>query len=369
MQFSRIVGHTEKKDLLIQSVKRGRIPHAQLFVGSSGWGGLSLALAYAQYVCCMDRGEADSCGSCSSCRKFETLTHPDVHFTFPFPREKGDLCREVLGAFREAVLTLPAFNIADWMQFLGSEKKQANIPIAELRDILKTLSFKPFESEFKVVIIWLPEYMGKEGNVLLKAIEEPSQNTLFLLVTENPERILGTIISRTQMVRISPITSDAIADFLSSSEGLDPNVAQQVAQVSQGSLRTAMQLVSESENPYFEMLRSWMGICVTRKIPQIVPWSEKVGALSRESLKGYFLYCLEIFRGILISSHDPSLNHWLGKERDFIYTFQQLNVPLFRMEQMIVAVEAAMMHVERNARASLILTDLSYTMVKNLRNP
>jgi DNA polymerase-3 subunit delta' len=368
MKFGQIVGHSEKKNTLIQSIQKGRIPHAQLFIGDSGWGTFALALAYAQFVACLDRNDEDSCGKCASCMKFQALTHPDVHFTFPFPKEQGDLCRDVLAKWRSFVLNTEAGNLADWMQFLGSEKKQANIPVAELRDILKTLSFKPFESEFKFVFIWLPEFLGKEGNILLKAIEEPSSNTLFMLVTENPEKILGTIISRTQSIRIAPIETAALAAYFQNSKELDPEKSHQLAHISQGNLRTAVHLYAESENPYFEMLRTWMGFCVTRKMTQIVTWADKVGTMSRESLKGFFLYSLAILRGVLVSSYDPSLNYWMGREADFIQKFQSLKIPLEQLERIIVEIELAMNYIERNARASLVLTDLSYTLVRNLKN-
>lgn len=156
MKFSDVIGHSEKKKAFIQSVSNGRVPHAQLFIGNSGWGTLPLALAYAQYVSCLDRGAEDSCGQCSSCRKYESLTHPDLHFTFPFPREKGEKCSELISNWRKAFLEHPYMNLTDWMQLLDAEKKQANIPTAEIRDILKSLSLKPYESAFKVVVIWLP---------------------------------------------------------------------------------------------------------------------------------------------------------------------------------------------------------------------
>ena len=367
MKFSDVIGHSEKKKAFIQSVSNGRVPHAQLFIGNSGWGTLPLALAYAQYVSCLDRGTEDSCGLCSSCRKYESLTHPDLHFTFPFPREKGEKCSELISNWRKAFLEHPYMNLTDWMQLLDAEKKQANIPTAEIRDILKSLSLKPYESAFKVVVIWLPEFLGKEGNILLKAIEEPAHNTLFLLVTENTEKILGTIISRTQPVRIAPIDQDSMREYLNRAPEIEKERADRLAQVSQGDLRNAMQLLSDAESPYFEMFRYWMGVCVTRKMFSIVPWAEKVGAMSRENLKGFFQYGLELMRGILDSSYEESLNTWVGKEADFISKFQNLQIPTSQLEHIIAGMESAMMQIERNARAPLVLTDLSYVVARNLK--
>lgn len=367
MKFSQVIGHQEKKRAFVQSVLKGRVPHAQLFIGSSGWGVLPLALAYAQFVCCTDRAETDSCGVCSSCRKYETLTHPDLHFSFPFPREKAEKSTELLPKWREAMQHFPYMNLMDWMQVLDAEKKQANIPTAEIRDILKKLSLKPYESAFKVMIIWLPEYLGKEGNILLKAIEEPSPNTLFLLVTENTEKIIGTIISRTQPVRIAPIDEDSMRDYLRRVPDMDIDKLERTVQVAQGDLRNAMQLLQETESPFFENFRYWMGLCATRKMHAIVPWADKVGSFNRETLKGFFLYALELFRGILVSSYTDNLNTWSGKEAEFIVKFKVLGLTITQLEVIIGALESAMGHIERNARAPLILTDLSYTLARNMK--
>ncbi len=367
MKFSDVIGHDLKKEAFVKSVSNGRVPHAQLFIGQSGWGTLPLAIAYAQFVSCLDKTASDSCGVCSSCRKYENYTHPDLHFSFPFPKEKGEKCSEIMANWRQALLKSPYQNLIDWMTFLGSEKKQANIPTAEIRDILRILSLKPYESEFKVVIIWLPEFLGKEGNILLKAIEEPAHNTLFLLVTENTEKILGTIISRTQPVRIAPITLENIKNYLLRSPDIDSDKAQRIAQVSQGDLRNAMLILEESESPYYELFRHWMGLCATRKMAAIIPWADSVGSMNREKLKAFFLYALEIFRGILVAPYSSSLNTWGGKEAEFIEKFIKLEIPTPQLQTMVDSMESAMFQIERNARASLILTDLSYIMARNLK--
>ncbi len=367
MKFSDVIGHDLKKKAFIQSVSNGRVPHAQLFIGPSGWGTLPLALAYAQFVSCLDRTPTDSCGVCSSCRKYENYTHPDLHFSFPFPKDKGEKCSEIMSKWRESLIKSPYQNLIDWMTFLGSEKKQANIPTAEIRDILKTLSLKPYESEFKVLIIWLPEFLGKEGNILLKAIEEPAHNTLFLLVTENTEKILGTIISRTQPVRIAPIAAEDIKKYLLRSPDIDADKAHRVAQISQGDLRNAMLILQDSESPYYEIFRHWMGICATRKMASVIPWADSVGSMSKENLKAFFLYALEIFRGILVMPYANTLNTWGGKEAEFIAKFINLELPTQQIQNMVDSMESALFQIERNARVPLILTDLSYIMARNLK--
>lgn len=367
MYFSQVIGQHSTKESLISSVQKGRIPHAQLFLGKSGWGGLPLALAYARYVTCLNPLENDACGECSSCRKHHSYTHPDLHFSFPFPREKGEKSSNIIAEWRKAILENPYMNILEWMQFLDAEKKQANIPLAECREVAKSLSLKPFESEYKILLMWLPEYLGKEGNSLLKLIEEPPAKTLFLLVAENPDKILGTIISRTQSVRLRPIEQQAMYEFLKGKEGLDDEKARRLSAITQGDFRLLNDLITDTESPYFEILKSWMSICVTSNVPKIVPWADKISGLSKENLKGFLLYSIEILRSVLILSYSEELVPWSGRELSFIQKFNSLKLPNAKFEGMVEGIEIALGQIERNARVPLVLTDLSYTLVRNLK--
>ena len=202
MQFKQIVGQDAIKQRLITSVKENRVSHAQLFLGPGGSGSLPLAVAYAQYLSCENKLEEDSCGECSSCRKYQKLMHPDLHFSYPFfAKHKEDTAITFIEQWREAFTTNPYLSLDTWRDYLDAENKQANINIAECHQIIKKLSFKPFESAYKILILWLPEYLDKEGNALLKIIEEPQPNTLFILVAQNQDQILNTILSRTQIGR------------------------------------------------------------------------------------------------------------------------------------------------------------------------
>ena len=228
VQFEKIIGQKGTKEQLIQMVQHNRLSHALLFLGKEGSGALSLALAFAQYIACEQVngkikktnpeaslfGEAtpeiaepldmhDSCGVCSACTKANQLVHPDIHFSYPvIPRKSGDkpVSTDYINEWREFVSINPYGNVYDWLQFIGAENKQGNITSEECNDITRKISLKSFESEYKVLIIWMPEYLTKNGNKLLKLIEEPPPNTLFLLVAENEDLILPTILSRTQVV-------------------------------------------------------------------------------------------------------------------------------------------------------------------------
>src|SRR5690606_30518267 len=203
MQFKEIIGQEAIKQQLIQTVVENRVSHAQLFISAAGSGALPLAIAYAQYINCLDKQPEDGCGSCTSCRKYSRYIHPDLHFSYPFFASKDiKVATDVLEEWRNMVLETPYFDLEIWRSKLNAENKQANINIAEAHDIIKKLSYKAFEADTKVLVMWLPEFLDREGNALLKIIEEPPANTLFILVAQNQEKILSTILSRTQIVKI-----------------------------------------------------------------------------------------------------------------------------------------------------------------------
>src|SRR5690606_7490045 len=216
MRFKDIIGHQQIKEHLVQTVKDNRVSHAQLFLGPEGSGGLALAVAYAQYINCEQKQENDSCGECGSCRRYQKLIHPDLHFSYPFfaTKERGEVAADYLEEWRHAFLSNPYMGFDYWRHQLDGGNKQANINIKEAHDIIKKLSLKAFEAEYKVHIMWLPEYLDKEGNELLKLIEEPPAKTVFLLVSENQDKILNTIISRTQLLKIPKFSYADIKQYL-----------------------------------------------------------------------------------------------------------------------------------------------------------
>src|SRR6201995_1204601 len=215
MQFKQIVGQDAIKQRLVTSVKENRVSHAQLFLGPGGSGSLPLAVAYAQFLSCEARLPADSCGECSACRKYQKLMHPDLHFSYPFfAKDKNDTALTFIEQWREALTANPYLSLDIWRNCLEAENKQANINIAECHQIIKKLSLKPFESQYKILILWLPEYLDKEGNSLFKIIEETQPNTPFLLGAQKQDQNVNSILSRKKLVKIPPPTNDEIKDFL-----------------------------------------------------------------------------------------------------------------------------------------------------------
>src|SRR3954469_21956265 len=246
MQFKQIVGQEAIKQRLISTVNENRVSHAQLFLGTEGAGGLALAVAYAQYLSCEDKQPDDSCGVCSSCRKYQKLMHPDLHFSYPFfAKHKDDTALTFIEQWRDAFINNPYLNLDTWRGYLEAENKQANINIAECHQIIKKLSFKPFESAYKILILWLPEYLDKEGNTLLKIIEEPQPNTLFLLVAQNQDQILNTILSRTQLVKIPALGYEEVKNYLIKERNQTENSAAQIAYLSNGNLTEALIMLQQ----------------------------------------------------------------------------------------------------------------------------
>ncbi len=367
MRFSEIIGQEKLKSKLIVGVKNGRIPHAQLFLGKSGFGGLPLALAYAQYISCINPTDSDSCGECSSCRKMQSITHPDMHFSFPFPSDKAKKSSDLMVEWRAVLTEKPYVNLPDWMSVLGAEKKQANFPIAECREIIRSLSLKPFESEYKFLVLWLPEYLGNEGNVLLKIIEEPPHNTIFLLVAENEEKILGTILSRTQSVKVPPLLVSELTEFLIKSNELTEDEATRVAHISHGDFNESQKFANGFESPFFETWRGWMALCYGRKMGELVNWADNTAQMGKESLKGFLQYGLELLRGVLVSSYSSELNTWDGSEGKFITNMNSMNLPFENLELMCNEIERSIGLIERNAQPKIVLLDLSFLITRKLK--
>src|SRR6185503_7487987 len=271
MQFRDIVGQDAVKQRLLSSVKENRVSHAQLFLGPGGSGSLPLAVAYGQYLSCEDKQPDDSCGVCSSCRKYQKLMHPDLHFSYPFfAKHKEDTAITFIEQWREAFLNNPYLNLDTWREYLDAENKQANINIAECHQIIKKLSFKPFESPYKVLILWLPEYLDKEGNALLKIIEEPQPNTLFLLVAQNQDQILNTILSRTQLIKIPALGFNEIRDHLVEKHNQTIEAASQIAYLCNGNLADALAMLTDDTNSFHGQFVQWLRLCFGNKGIEIV---------------------------------------------------------------------------------------------------
>ncbi|MEY5068509.1 MAG: hypothetical protein RLZ47_371 [Bacteroidota bacterium] len=368
MQFREIVGQDQIKARLIETVQSGRISHAQLFLGPEGSGSLALAVAYAQYISCENPGPEDSCGECPSCRKYQKLIHPDLHFSYPFfAKHKEDTAQTFIAEWREAFLENPYLGLETWRNSLDAENKQANINIAECHQILQKLSLKPFEGEYKVLIMWLPEYLDKEGNTLLKIIEEPPHKTLFLLVAQNQEQILSTILSRTQLVKV-PAFSDQVVESYLLDRGVSPEKAKQIAFLSDGNLQTAQNLLKDLENDNFQLFTDWMRICFGDKGNAMIDFVETIAKSGRENQKAFLRYGIHFLREcLLILSGASDLVRLPEAEQVVAINFAQKVLSLAKAEAIVAELEKAHYHIERNANPKILFLDVSLQFVKILK--
>ncbi len=388
MQFSNIIGQAAAKQQLVELVKHNRLSHALLFLGKEGAGTLGLALAFAQYIVCdtvngkakkeaslFDEGPLtphdsplttnDSCGACPSCSKARQYAHPDIHFSYPvIPRKGGDkpVSTDYISEWREFIQQMPYGNAFDWLQFIGAENKQGNITATECNDILRKLSMKSFESGYKILILWMPEYLGKEGNKLLKLIEEPPPDTLFILVAEDESQVLPTILSRCQLVKIPALASTDIATALVERAHIVPDQARQVASISEGNYREALQLVQHAEEDWLDLLREWLNATLKGGPTAQVKWIEEVGKLGREKQKQflrYFNHLLE--QSVRLRSMGPESSHAQNmpeKERDFALRLNKLS-DINQQQAIIEELDKAAYYIERNAHGKMLFHALT----------
>jgi len=365
MQFRDIIGHDLVKAHLISTVRENRVSHAQLFLGPEGSGSLALALAYAQFINCENKAEFDSCGICSSCRKYNKLIHPDLHFSYPFiAKHKEDNAATFIENWRKAFLNNPYLSLENWRQQLDADNKQVNINIAEAHEIIKKLSLKSFEAEFKVLIMWLPEYLEKEGNALLKLIEEPPEKTLFLLVAENQNKILNTIISRTQLVKINKLSHQAITSYLIENKNLEESEARDIAFIADGNVQEAINMIDTQTNNHFNLLVKWLRLIVQDSGLNIISiCEEELAKLGRENQKTFLMYAINIMRQIILIKLDLSNLVFLSAhELDFVNKFAT-HYTIEQIEETINLFETTHYSVERNANPKILFLDLSLQLL------
>jgi DNA polymerase-3 subunit delta' len=369
MQFKEIVGQEEIKRQLVQTVAENRVSHAQLFLSCEGTGALPLAIAYAQYINCLDKNESDSCGVCSSCRKYERYIHPDLHFSYPFFASKDvKIAVDVLEEWRTMLLADPYVDMDIWRSQLSAENKQANINIAECHDIIKKLSYKAFEAETKVLIMWLPEYLEKEGNSLLKIIEEPPANTLFLLVATNQEQILSTLLSRTQIVKIPKLPLETVEEYLSHKHNLSEEQAEAYSFLADGNLIEAKALAAHAHNDNAEIFAEWLRMGYGNRVPDLMTFVDQAAGWGRENQKNFLKYGISFLRDCsLILSGAESLVKLPARALDTAKKLSKHVLDLNMASAIITELEQAHYHIERNANPKILFLDVSLRLVKIIK--
>ena len=365
MSFAKVIGQSPVKQTLVEMVQSNRLSHALLFLGHEGSGALPMSLAFAQYIVCEKAAPvflSDACGVCPSCVKASQLIHPDIHYCYPvIPKKAGDkpVSADYSSEWREFIGQYPYGNAYDWLQFIGAENKQGNITAQECNDIIHKLSLKSFESGYKILILWMPEYLGNEGNKLLKLIEEPPPDTLFLLVAENESLILPTILSRTQLVKIPlPETAD-IEKALETRVKLSAEQARQIAVLCEGNYHEALQLIRHADDDWQGVLREWLNaILKTGPVAQ-VKWIEEISKSGRERQKQflrYFNHLLE--QAVRLRYIDPAQLPIPDGEKDIALRLNKI-ADIGQQRAIITELDNAAYYIERNAHAKMLFHALT----------
>lgn len=373
MRFADIPGLDDVKNLLVDAVKRNHSAHAQLFVGAPGALNLPMALAFASYLHCENKGD-DSCGTCAACSKNAKYIHPDTHFVFPLSNVKGDKDEErfkadIMKSWRSFLMEQPFGTLDDWTNYYGGEDKAALISREESREIIKTLSLKPFESPNKVMIIWQPELMHTSAaNGILKILEEPSARTFFILVTNAADRLLPTIISRTQIVTVPLLSDEEVEDYLKNNTSTETFRLQKLIPLADGNLNLALKLLTREEDDNAQRFTEWMRACFKRSYDKLVAFADDYHGLDKLSQRNLLQYSMTMMRETLLyQSGAQSINRTRGDELKFVQDFSKV-MNLEKVEKSFTLINEATYHLERNGSAKMIFLDLSLKISKTL-NP
>ena len=363
MKFSAVPGLSSVKTLLVESVRNGHAAHAQLFAGPEGALNLPLALAYAAYLHCEQKGD-DACGTCSACSKSLKYIHPDTHFVFPLNNIKNDkdeerFKSEILKSWRSFLLDQPFGNLTDWIGSYGGENKQAFISRDESREIIKTLSLKPFESPVKVMIIWQPELMHPSAaNGILKILEEPAPHTYFILVTNAADQLLPNIISRTQIMTVPLLQDDEVQSYLNSVSA-EPKKVAHVTQLAEGNLNLALRLIDNEEDDHAQRFAEWMRACFKKNFSSLVALSDEYHNLDKLAQRNMMQYSINMIREVLLQKSEATdIQRTQGEERKFIQDFSKV-MDVKKIEHAYRMLNDASYHLERNGSAKMIFMDLS----------
>jgi len=395
MQFNQVIADNQTKNRLKELVQKNRLSHALLFMGREGSGALPLAIAFAQYVLC-EKGNAkpdkstvslfgeeeteqaatwleDSCGQCSSCIKASQLIHPDLHFSYPALKRDSNhkqvLSTDYITEWRQFIQQYPYNNVADWIDFLKDNSKlkidspankQGNITVFECDDISHKLSLKSFESDYKILIMWMPEFLGKEGNKLLKLIEEPPPDTLFIFVAEDENAILPTILSRTELIKVPSLSNVEVEGALIKNHQLAAEKAAEIAAVAEGNFREALQLLQAPEEDLQAQIREWLNIILKSNVASHLKWLDEINKLGREKQKQflkYFIHLLE--QGIRAAYLDEeNIGMIPENQRDFAFRINKI-CGTDAQEAIVKELDNAVYYIERNAHAKMLFHALT----------
>ncbi len=373
MLFADIIGQEPIKNHLLQSVKENRISHAQLFLGNEGFGTLALALAYAQFILCRNPSENDACGVCPACNKVQKYQHPDLHFSFPTVGTKSNtalISDDYISTWREFLHDSAYGTYEQWLSAMDAGNAQGLIKVREAEQIVRKLSLKSFEAEYKIMIIWFPEKMNAEtANKLLKLIEEPPEKTLFLLVAQNSQLIISTILSRTQLIKIPRISQEDMFQGLQDKMQVSEIKAKQISRMSDGNLNQAKELIETSDEAKqnFDTFTQMMRLSYMGKMIELIKWVDDVAKIGREKQKTLLIYALKMIReNLVINQKQKDIARLSDEEDAFASKFSNFihpgNAPSMAQE-----FDLAYTHISRNANAKVVFLDLCIRLNRLLK--
>jgi len=363
-----VFGQESARAYLHRLLQQERVPHALLFAGKTGWGTLALALEFARWLQCQQRPATTPDCRCSACLKARAIGHPDIHFSYPVVGANA-VSTDFAAAWRQALTENPWMSANEWLQRIGAENKQGNITKEECVAIVRKLSLKTFEGPYKILLMWLPEYLGKEGNRLLKLIEEPPEQTIFLLVAENTDAILPTLLSRCQLVKTYPLPDKTIAEVLQTEQGLSPERASLIAFLADGDYNSALQMVGTLENDDARLLVEWLRYCWRGNSADLVRWAEQFAQWGRENQKKFFTYALHFLRELLAVRVHPQAPVRLrpaeleiAQKMAAVFSFEHLTYLATRINDNIT-------YIERNANPKALILDTSIAIYHLIKSP
>lgn len=368
MLFSDVIGQQSVKLHLLRSVNEGRVSHAYLLAGNEGSGSLPLAIAFSQYLNCLNRSESEACGTCSSCVKTAKLVHPDLHFVFPVIKKGNNapVSDDYISEWRSFFLSNPYFSSGQWFAHIADEKKAGMIYSEESMAIIRKLSLKNFEGTFKIMVIWLPERMNETGgNKLLKILEEPPANTVFILISENPGALLGTILSRTQRIDVPPIEPAVLSSELQKRFSLSVNQADILTRLSNGNYVKALDNLDSNidKSGFLNLFAKIMRAAYGRKVFEIVEWVDEVSPMSRDNIKNFLTYAIGMLRDSFVYNFkQPQLVYLSPGEHEFVAKFSPF-INNDNLKKMVDELELACAHIEQNGNSKIVLFDLALKMV------
>jgi DNA polymerase III subunit delta' len=367
MFFNEILGQSSAKKTIQRMASNERMPHAILLVGQEGVGTLPLAFATAQYILCEAKQGEESCGVCRNCSKVSKYIHPDVHYSYPTVGT-NKVSTDFITEWRKALKHNTYLNANQWLQYLDAENKQGNINKDECQAIIRKLSLKSFETPYKILIMWLPEYLGKEGNRLLKLIEEPPENTIFLLVAENQELILNTIISRCQVIKVARLSNEEVMQGLIEKQQLAPDKAQTIAQLADGNYNEAISLSLHAENDNAKLFLDWMRKCWKGNGVELMAWVEQFAALGREGQKFFLRYALHFLRELMYLQviKDNTTTKLLPNELEVASNLAKV-LNFEQIPSIATLFDECAYYIERNANAKILFLDTSIQLHKVMK--